>query len=194
MTGQARAKWTLTRSGPVYGTCMKSISMTPIYAAKLQSRLVASPSGCHEYTGGLNRKGYGVLYIGDGQRSAHRCAYTLWVGPIPEGMLVCHRCDNPRCCNPKHLFIGTVQDNNRDRDSKGRNISHSGDLHYSRTQPERLARGEGHGMARLNDEKVRLIRESARAGVSLKELAKKLGVHYTLCWQISKGRGWAHVK
>jgi hypothetical protein len=72
-------------------------------------------SGCWEWTGYL-KKGYGWTGAG----LAHRKAYALAFGAIPAGMLVCHRCDNPRCCNPAHLWLGTNGDNIRDMARKGR--------------------------------------------------------------------------
>ena len=73
---------------------------------------------CWNWTG-ATANGYGVLNFG-GQVRAHRLAYETFVGPIPDGLLVCHRCDNPRCVNPGHLFVGTNSDNTRDMVSKGR--------------------------------------------------------------------------
>lgn len=84
-------------------------------------------SGCLEWTGS-KRSGYGRMIIGsrkDGTRksvSAHRVSYEIEYGEIPAGMEVCHKCDNPSCVNPKHLFLGTRQDNINDRERKGRNI------------------------------------------------------------------------
>ena len=78
-------------------------------------------SGCWEAVGARDRSGRAHFITLDGkQMKAHRWAYQSWVGPIPEGMVVCHRCDNPPCCNPAHLFVGTVRDNVLDMIAKGR--------------------------------------------------------------------------
>ena len=73
---------------------------------------------CWIWTAGTVKGGYGLFGC-----QAHRIAYTLSVGPIPEGLEVLHKCDNPPCCNPNHLFTGTQQDNIKDMDSKGRRKS-----------------------------------------------------------------------
>lgn len=75
---------------------------------------------CWEWVGYLNEKGYGKFRLNNKLQRAHRISYALKYGAIPEGMLVCHRCDNPKCVNPEHLFIGTTTDNARDSISKGR--------------------------------------------------------------------------
>lgn len=89
---------------------------------RLWGRIQVSPTGCWEFMGARTPKGYGRIGL-DGQYwQAHRLAWTLKRGPIPNGLglQVCHRCDNPPCINPDHLFLGTNADNCRDRHSKGR--------------------------------------------------------------------------
>lgn len=85
--------------------------------ARLMARISVSASGCWEWTGPRLPSGYGHM---SNMLYTHRAAYQLFVGPIPDGMHVCHRCDNPPCCNPEHLFLGTAADNMHDRDAKGR--------------------------------------------------------------------------
>lgn len=76
-------------------------------------------NGCWEFTGFKNLKGYGKLRS-SGQQLAHRVSWVIHNGDIPKGMLVCHKCDNPPCCNPDHLFLGTAKDNAHDAIKKGR--------------------------------------------------------------------------
>lgn len=78
---------------------------------------------CWIWTASRYRRGYGQAYFEGRYYTAHRLAYTLTFGPVPMGICVCHHCDNPPCCNPAHLFLGTDADNMRDRDAKGRGRS-----------------------------------------------------------------------
>ena len=82
--------------------------------------------GCWEWQGGRTTRGYGVFYRSgraSPQELTHRISYELANGPIPDRLVVCHRCDNPPCCNPAHLFVGTPGDNNRDSAAKGRAVN-----------------------------------------------------------------------
>lgn len=94
---------------------------THVLVEDLQRRLEEQPNGCIEYVGHRLARGYGKISIGEGAHAlTHRLAWTLFKGPIPAGMVVCHKCDNPPCCNVEHLFLGTQKDNLRDMVRKGR--------------------------------------------------------------------------
>lgn len=86
---------------------------------RLYGRTIRTESGCLEFQGGRDKDGYGWCQ-GHGERKAHRLSYVLTHGPIPDGMMVRHKCDNPCCVNPDHLLLGTASDNMKDRSSRGR--------------------------------------------------------------------------
>jgi hypothetical protein len=150
--------------------------------------------GCRPWQGALSPGGYGRVNVGGraGRRlQAHRVAFALAFNQDPVGLVVCHRCDHPRCVNADHLFLGTQADNIRDAQEKGR-IAH-GAAHGSKTRPERVARGERHGASRLTAEQVRDIRRAKAAGERSVEIATRFGVSRVNVDDIAAGRRWASV-
>jgi hypothetical protein len=95
-------------------------SSTDTFETRFWAKVVVHPGGCWEWRGRRMPKGYGKLNRGTKTVYAHRLAFELRNGPIPDGLYVLHKCDNPPCINPDHLFLGTQADNVRDRDTKGR--------------------------------------------------------------------------
>jgi hypothetical protein len=149
---------------------------------------IGEPEECWPYQP-LSRdgKGYGMTRLGGRQYRAHRLAYLLSVGPIPAGLFVCHRCDNPPCCNPAHLFVGTVADNNRDRVLKGRGRAAAGDEHGQRRHPNRRETMPG---TRLSWAKADYIRAAYANGETPTELALRLGVSREAVSHVVHGRTW----
>lgn len=94
---------------------------------RLAAKLVLTESGCIEWTGAKQPRGYGHIATGEGRETigTHRAAWIVANGPIPDGMDVCHSCDNPPCCNPQHLFLGTRSENLLDMVDKGRHWRHA---------------------------------------------------------------------
>jgi len=122
---------------------------------------------------------------------AHRWAYETFVGPIPDGLGVCHHCDTPSCVRPDHLFVGTQKDNVRDCISKGRFAT--GERSGSYTHPERRPIGERSGAAKLTEADIPVIREMAKT-MSRRAIAEhfSMGSHSAIN-NIVNGITWTHV-
>jgi hypothetical protein len=144
------------------------------------SRVQKAGSSCWLWTGTLNGSGYGVL--GAGGRGgkllrAHRVAWEFHKGPIPDGLHCLHRCDNPRCVNVDHLFLGTNQDNIADRVRKGRSKAP-------------IFRGEDHAQAKLSNDVIRRIREDGRIQ---RVIAADYGLRQSDISRIKLRQAWKHV-
>ena len=114
----------------------------------LKKILIDDKTGCWNWTASGRGVGYGCLKIEGKVVDSHRVSWMLYRGDIPENMLVCHKCDNRKCVNPDHLFLGTYLDNNRDMFAKGRNIN------TLKNHPELAARGEKSSGSKLTTEDV----------------------------------------
>lgn len=133
---------------------------------RFEEKFLVSP-GCWNWIACTNPKGYGQFT----QLRAHRVSYELYVGPIPEGLSVLHKCDNRRCVNPDHLFVGTQDDNMKDMKRKGRKI---GVLHKDRRGP---------GRTKLSEEQYFSVCHDNR---SSRKIAAELGVSHTVVVSIKR--------
>lgn len=147
------------------------------------------PDGCWFWTGAHNEFGYGRVHVrrvGYPQK-AHRVSWELAHGSIHDGINVLHRCDNPPCVNPEHLYLGTLTDNSRD--SWERTRTQRG---HREQQAARL-RGERAPWHKLNEEQVRELRRLAASGESAPALGRRFGLSRTYVWKIIKREAWRHV-
>lgn len=160
--------------------CGVECARTPVPIAKRIWRHIKKGDGCWPWTGSKMAKGYGRIQPDGGGKSpllAHRVVYELTFGPIPEGMYVCHRCDNPSCCNPDHLFLGTAAENNADSRQKDRHV-----------------RGERQPAAKLTDAAVNEILGLIEAGESDATIARHFPVSQSRITRIRQGKAWTHIK
>ena len=152
------------------------------YGSPIEERYVVNPeTDCWEWiaanSGGGPGNCYGILRR-EGHNRAHRYMYATHVAPIPDGHEVMHRCDNTLCVNPDHLTTGTHADNMRDMARKGR------------SDP---CRGSQNGCAKLNEKKVREIKDALKRGEQCAALGRKYGVSDVSIVLIKSGKRWRHV-
>jgi hypothetical protein len=176
---------------------------------------------CWVWIGKTKSHGYGQIRYQEKGIGTHRVAWSLTHGSIPDGLFVCHKCDNPPCCNPSHLFLGTTTENQQDASRKGRNGMqrhpdrhwtklHPGlaaeltggekhwmhgrsDLSPAKRYPERLVRGEAVCTAKLTADQVLAIRQRAAEGASFYRLSKEWNLHRSTVRSIVNRSSWRHV-
>lgn len=141
------------------------------------------PLACWPYIGSRHLFGYGKIFDGwkKPPRDAHRVAWELAYGPIPEGLHVCHRCNNPPCCNPAHLYL----------DTRDGNMAFARELGRSKAPPP--TRGIRNTNAIFTDEDVRLIRRAYAAGASQSEIARCYRTQHQYIHSIVHRKTWKHV-
>jgi hypothetical protein len=136
-------------------------------------------TNCFNWTGSKNKKGYGRIMVSRvGCKLAHRVIYKEFIED-PRGLCVLHRCDNPSCINPDHLYLGTNQDNVDDRVARGRQTGHW--------------KGTGNPHSVLNEETVLHVRRLSLGGLTVNEIAKQLGLKYPTIWDIVNNITWKNL-
>jgi hypothetical protein len=145
---------------------------------------VNKTDSCWLWTGATRDFGYGVINMGGAHGKAecsHRLSWIIHNGDIPSGMCICHKCDNPLCVNPNHLFLGTRSDNNKDMQSKGR---------YDKIK---RPKGEKHGRSKLTNEQVFSLRQDRKSGMVYRELSQKYNISIASAQRIAIGKDWKHI-
>lgn len=149
------------------------MKMVPVLA-----RTITTEAGCMEWQGCLNSYGYGTVRRGGKYLGTHRISWMENVGPIPDGLWVLHKCDNRKCINPDHLFLGDAADNMQDKARKGRGNPPVGE--------------RAHG-SKLTADQVRAIRQQYAEGEPRKHLAAMFSVSITNIDMIVTNRNWRHI-
>lgn len=158
---------------------IKEFSNSEINRFWRKSGVAAIEDKCWEWEGLITRGGYGRLYLDDYKIVvySHRASYKINIGDIPDGLFVCHTCDNRKCVNPKHLFLGTCKDNLMDMSSKGR---HS-------------VCGEKSGNHKYSNDMILEIRRLSSIGLVQSEIAKKFNVNQAYISNVVRRKIWNHI-
>lgn len=134
--------------------------------------------GCWGWTGNRDADGYSTMYFNKKTLKSHRVSWIIHNGKIPEKLLVLHKCDNPPCTNPEHLFLGTQKDNWDDMVKKGRGCY----------------RGELASNSKLKEKEVIEIKKLLNSSITIREVANKFNVTTSAIKCIKSGKSWSHIK
>lgn len=175
-------RWTRTDHDSKVAPIREAIT-TALLQARFELYVIpVTESGCFIWTGSKSRKKgnttYGLFWLNGRNRSAHRVSWEIYIGPIQQGMNVCHKCDMPLCVNPNHLFLGTDADNMADMIKKGRQRHPKG---------EELPKGE---KRKLTENDVIAIRADSRLQ---KDIATSFGVDNSIISDIKNRKSWRHI-
>lgn len=144
--------------------------------------MIQDKNSCWEWKTGCFSLGYGCFSIKRKPHLAHRISWNLTFGNIPTNLFVCHKCDNPPCVRPDHLYLGTPKDNMDDKFRRGR---------YKYTGPKNPAKGEKQGSSKLSNKQANNIRTIYRTSkISQRALANKYNVHQRVIWRIVNNLGY----
>ena len=146
---------------------------------RFEEKFIPEPkSGCWIWTATKSEDGYGKFYFHPTYERSHRASWMFYVGEIPNGLFVLHKCDNPSCVNPYHLFLGTNDDNIKDMVKKGR---------------QRALRGSKHKNAKVTEKDVIEMRKLSESGLSQYKIAEMFGICKSMANYICNRTNWKHV-
>lgn len=138
---------------------------------------IGDPDECWEWQAARTRLGYGAFSVRHATaRPAHIIAYELICGEITNGLEVCHTCDNPPCCNPNHLFLGTHKENMEDMANKGRSVS-----------------GIKSHLSRHSEDSIIKVRELFDSGIGITDISRQTGIPVVTVWNVSHRKTWKHI-
>lgn len=159
----------------------ESARIVAVKSGRFRWDRVQVAAGCWPWLGSVNRWGYGDCVYEGKRMNASRAAYAATYGPIAPGLVICHSCDNPLCCNPAHLRADTQASNLAECRAKGRARYCLGADHHRAT-------------AKLTPERVTEAKRLYASGVTQTEIARRFGVHSATISRTVRGENWAHIK
>ncbi len=186
----------------------KRVMLSPITVKAIRAKddglrfwskvIIGAADECWEWTASRTPQGYGRFSFEGGGKYAHRAAWILLHGSIPDGMCICHHCDNPACVNLEHLYLGDAKSNRQDCVRRDRAVLPAGEDHWMHQRPDDVPKGSQRGQAKLTESIVREIRHRKQTRTCpVREFISRLAEEYGVCrGTIAKvvwGKTWKHV-